>query len=149
MITLKYKEINNGAFQQALHKFTQTTALCPRDAYNVARISDKVRQETKHAKDLYFKILRKYAKVDEQGSVVQTNTAPFFEFAEGADKEAWAKEYEEFLDITFEIRRNKMTVEALPADIGLAPADLLALESLWVAEETAAENVVQLKKSEK
>lgn len=149
MITLKYKEINDGAFQQALKKFTQTTALHPKDAYNVARISDKVGQETRLARELYFKMLKKYAKVDEKGNAIQTNTAPFFEFAEGVDKEAWAKEYEEFLDITFEIRRNKMAVEDLPANVGLAPADMLALAPLWIGEETDAENVIALKKSEK
>lgn len=135
MIELTFKDINNQLFHVGAAKLANCQSYPPKLAYQIGRILDKVGSHTQEARVLYKKIIEKYAAKNEKGEVVQTQAPPFFEFKEGANKQAFDDELGEFLEIKVTIEKNKIPLSALPDSVGLKPSELQAIEGLFDFEE--------------
>ena len=132
MFKLKYSDMKSREFIMALGKCMQNTNYKSTTiAYNVAKIGRKFDQETKICQELYLKVIKAHAKLDEKG-----NIAPRVEggkpvpntYEISDDKvEAWKKACEDFDNTLIEIPCNKINLSDLE-NAGMSPADLVALE---------------------
>lgn len=126
MIELNYGKIREGDFVMALGKLANYPNFGPKLAYSVAKIQRKVLNEAKGAQELFLKMVKKYAKLDEKGEIAPIPGPGQFTIRDEA-LEDWKKELEEFSTIKFQIAAHKLTFKDIEK-VPLSPNDLIALE---------------------
>ena len=141
MIQLKYKHINNTLFVKTVKSLVEVKGLGIKTAYTISKIAYKLDQEMKHASELYNKLLKKYAKLDENGNIIpNTKTVKDGEtekvvivpgsFDIPEEKQAdFMKEADEFMEISFDLPYNKLSLEDLEGS-GLSAAELSIISDL-------------------
>jgi len=130
-----YGQIRNPHFLRGIQKLLNCPNFGVKEAYNVARIDRKMRQEAKISDEIFEKTVRKFAVLDEKG-----NIAPIEEGKPGTYKikdecmDDWKAAMEEFSEVEFTIESHPIT--ALTAEkAGLTPNEVGALETLLNFEE--------------
>lgn len=144
MFKLKFADVKNQDFVRAYMKIiTHTEYKDTKTAYNIAKIARKFDQESKLSQELYVKLIKKYAKLDDKGEIaprkegerVIPNTYEIRD--EAVEDGSWKKAAEDFDATEFEIACHKVKLSDLN-NVGLSPVDLLALEDIIDLEETPA-----------
>jgi len=138
MFKLKFADIKSREFMQAylklinFNEFKETKV-----AYNVAKIDRKFQQELKLSQDLYVKLIKQYAVLDDKGEIacrIENETAiPNTYVIDPAKVEAWEVAVKEFDATEFEIPCQKLTLANLEG-IQLSPNDFNAIEAMIVDE---------------
>ncbi len=129
-IKLTYKLINNGAFVSAIGKIAKFEGWTDqRSAYNAAKFFRRFKQEMETAQELYVKLVKRHAKVDEKGNLISPEDKPGqFEILD-QNAEAWIKAREDFESVSFEIDCHPIPLEKLQG-AELSAIDLDVIEPL-------------------
>lgn len=153
MFKLKFSTTKNSEFIKSFAKVMQYTDYKgTKLAYDIAKIGRKFDEEAKLCHELYIKLLKNYAKLDEKGEFVLReeermnpkgekvtikvpNTYVIIEekHADGS----WEKASTDFDNTEFEIPCAKIKLSDLEG-VGLSPLDLLNLENVITETPLAA-----------
>lgn len=126
MIKVSYQDINNPQLERALNKIIQNAHLPVKTAYQIAKISEKIKSELGVARRVYAAILDRHVAKKEDGTF-ETQDHQYV-FIEG-HKELYEKEFTEFLSVVFEIPRHKILLSDL-GDLVLTPAEAIAISPI-------------------
>lgn len=148
MIKVKYSHIKEFPFLDVLGKLyhhpTQPTQkpFPARVAYTLAKISEKAEKEVELMRELWVKLLKQHATLDEKGEFVpkqSTDGKPVpGTFVVAEDKQAeFKKAGEEFGEIEINFTQHKLTFADL-ASISLTPQDIATLEPFLNIAELSA-----------
>lgn len=141
-VKLSYKEIKNQTFVQGLAKLANYGGFKDqRLAYNVAKLIRKWDSEAQMAQDLFMKLVKQYATLDEKGNIKTpegANSGAFEVVDEKAD--AFAKARKEFESIEFDIPVHKIRIDQLEGT-GLTPMEMMALEPILIEMEAVPSEV--------
>jgi hypothetical protein len=132
MIKITYRHLNSTPIEATVDALA-AKPLPVKTAYYLGRILKVLKKEIATAKNIYAGLLHKYAEFDENG----VKTDGFHPILKEGCKEAYEKEFTEFLSIEFEVPFNKLDMEAL-STLELTPTQMLALEPMLDIEDTAA-----------
>ena len=126
MITLTYKDINSTDFISTMRQLSGVKGLGIKTAYTIAKVMVKMEQEMKVAGELYTKLIKKYAKLDDKGELIpQTKTLSEKDQADKQvpipgtfqilpnQEEAFVKEADEFMAISFQLGYNAIPLVEL------------------------------------
>lgn len=129
-VTLTYQHVRNEAFVKALAKLARFEGFKDfRVAYSIAKFVRKWEQEAQMAQELYLKLVKQYAKLDEKGNVEPVENQPGTFQIPNESVEVWKQAAENFHTISFEIEVKKLPISKLEA-VGLSAMELNALEPL-------------------
>lgn len=134
MIKVPYKLLKSPQFQVALRKISNHPFKSQKSAYNVMRIAKKVDEESKNCQELFTKLLKGFAKLDDKGEFVPVDGQPGTYQVPDEKQADFQKAAEEFDELEFTIERYPIKLEELDG-VGLSPAELGAVESLLQPEE--------------
>ncbi len=133
MIKLTYKTLNSQSFNQALEYLTAQQGFANFNAaYNVAKISRKIQEELKIARELYTKATDVLLEKDEKGQPVMAKTPnPWtpFQILEGKTEE-YGKLFEEFLAKEIQIEGRYIQTQDV-GNVKLSPQQMLTLEPIF------------------
>jgi hypothetical protein len=130
MIKLSYREMNNYEFVNALRSLAEHRGFDTKTAYNIGKIKAAFDRGVEKGRETYAAILKKFADLNEDGSLklANPNDPRSFNIAE-EKKGDFKKASEEFMGSDYEIPRFKISVSKLEG-AGLSPSDLIALEPI-------------------
>lgn len=129
-IKLTYGTLRDKEFFMAIAKLNNCAQFKDvRLIANIARIVKLIDKNQNESNDVFLKLLKQYAKLDEKGEVAPAPGKPgTYEIKDDSLIE-WQNKYKEFCDVEFEIFAKKLYLHDLvPAQ--LAPKDLIALEPI-------------------
>lgn len=130
MIKLTYRDMNNYAFVNAVNNLAEHRGFDTKTAYNIGKIKAFIDRGTRQGRELFTENLKKYADLNEDGSIKYADPNDPRSFNIPKEKEAdFRRTNEEFLDSYYEIPRFKISVSKLEG-AGLSPSDLIALEPI-------------------
>lgn len=145
MFKLKFGDTKSREFLQAYSKvMTFTGYKDMKVAYNIAKIGRKYDSEAKICQELWLKLLKNYAKLDDKGNIaprmqesinakgekVSTKVPNTYEILpEKVEDGSWEKATIDFDATEFEIPCHKIKLADL-AEAKLAPMDLMVLEPM-------------------
>lgn len=145
MFKLKFADTKSREFLMAYSKVMQFTGFKDtKVAYNIAKIGRKFDQEAKTCQELYLKLLKGYAKLDEKGEIapreeesvnakgekVMLKVPNTFVILEEKVKDgSWEKALTEFDETEIELHCHKIKLSDLDG-AKLSPLDLTVLEPL-------------------
>lgn len=142
-IKLKYSNFTDPAFGSGIAKLERHTGFDPRVAYNVSRVTSKIRTAQKEAQSQYTELIKEYAKKDDKGEFIPVKNAQgqgipgTFDICE--DKvEAHTKAVDDFAEKALTIERHRINLDDLKG-VGLNPKEMTALEPLLSGLETVDE----------
>ena len=69
-VKLSYKVLRDGQFNNAMQKLSHYPFKRQKTAYDVMRITKKLEAEGKNAQELFVKMLKQHAKLDDKGEFV-------------------------------------------------------------------------------
>lgn len=137
-IKLQYQVFDDKPFVRALAKLSNFPFRNQQTAYRIARLVRKYEQELKTGQDLWIKLLKQYASLDEKGGFVPAKIA----MPDGTTKEdpakydiptdkleAFRQAEKDFNAVEFEIPTWPVTLEEIK-DVGLTAHELIAIEGL-------------------
>lgn len=133
-IEIKHKMLRDRDFNSGLAKLSRWPNFNPRQLYNVARIVEKIRQADKNSGELWQKMIEPYIQKDVEGKIIPDKGEDGKDlpntFAIPDEKKGeFQKKVEEFHELEFKIKRNKIPVGDLEG-VGLNANELIALEPL-------------------
>jgi hypothetical protein len=123
MFQLKYKDVGTTPLVPTLNKLCQMSVFDGRTAYRLHKIAEKCMKQWEKSGKGYDEIGAKYAKKDEQGTLVKGSNGHYIPEDEKAEE--FGKEVEKFFDQTFEIPHKKIHVDQL--SVRLSPLEMSAL----------------------
>ncbi len=160
MFKLKFADTKSREFLTAYSKLMQYTGFKdPKVAYNVAKIGRKFDAEAKICQELFIKLLKNYARLDDKGGIAPrtqetldakgektTQVIPntYEILPEKVADESWAKAAEEFDASEFEVHCHKIKLSDL-AGAQMSALDLTVLEALITDEEPKPTEPTHLK----
>lgn len=133
MFKLKYKQLNDAKFIEALGKLSKMP-LPVQMAYNIGKIHSKILRELDHARELFKKIMEEFSVRDPETKqiVLEENGLPKIDETKKAERE---KAAEEFLAIEFEIPHLFPTMAQMElSGVKLSGEDLQAFDAIWEQE---------------
>lgn len=126
MIKLKWGDVNNRMFTQALNKLVRNSL--PMDVtIKLLNIAEKCNKEETLMKVVFDKLNKEHSKKDETGKMVIENNQVIFKSDEA--KLEFEKGFQEAMDHEFKIRINKFPSEALK-NVHMTVQELWALKPL-------------------
>lgn len=125
MFTLTYRDLNNPNFIAGIRQLGQEKLPLP-VSYNLIKIIGRVEKEIKVASELYQKVLKNHAELNEKGEIVFKDNVPGQYIIPEAKQEAFHAELKEWEKISFEVDRHKLPMHALTG-AALAPVILEAI----------------------
>lgn len=129
-IKLTYGTLRDKDFFSAVAKINNFTDF--KDARvmaNIARIVKLIDKYQEEANDVFIKLLKQYAKLDEKGEILASPGKPgTYEIKDEVVAE-WKEKYKEFCAVEFEIFAKKLNLHDL-ISAKLSPKDLIALDPL-------------------
>lgn len=132
MVTLKYSEISNFNFAQAMEKISSTPVhgQIASQIHKVTKELNKVRQiVTKEYQDT---LVEKYGKRDTENKIIRPDGEPFgFDCIEGKEEE-FKSAQDAFGDNTININVQPFTVQMFGEAIKVSAKDLEFLKGLYV-----------------
>lgn len=133
---LKYSQLRDPQFVGAMRKLSNYPFKVQKTAYDVMRITNKLTQEEKNAQELYVKMLKQHAKLDDKGNFVPRmdgdKPVPDTFVIDDTSPEkfaAYQKAVEEFGDLEFNLDWRQVTFENLE-DCRLTAAELSVLQDI-------------------
>lgn len=101
---------------------------------DIAKLGRKYETEVKNVQELYIKLLKRYAKLDEKGGFIPPKDKDGKDLAGLYDvdplkMDEWKVAFEEFNSTEVELECHSVFLEDL-GDVGLAPADLMVLHPI-------------------
>jgi hypothetical protein len=108
-----------------------------RVAYNVAKVIRRFDAESTIAQELFLKLVKQYAVLDEKGNIKSPEDKPGTYEIPDEKVADWKKAKEDFDDVEFELDCHKIRLEQL-GNAPLSPIDLNALEPLLSELEAVA-----------
>lgn len=130
MFLLKYSHLRSPSFHQALRKLANHPFKDVKSLYNVTRIVKLVQQEGKQCDELFLKVLKGYADLDEKGEIKPINpTSPNTFSVPDSKKEEWEKAAKDFHEIEVKFERHKVTPEECVL-AGLTANDMVELDPM-------------------
>ncbi len=143
---LSYKSLRDPQFGSAMRKLTNYPFKRQKTAYDVMKISGRIDQEHKVAQELFIKLLKQYAKLDEAGNFIprvrkdadgkETPEPDTFVLDDTKTKD-FDKAADEFAALEFEINWRAIDMGLLE-ECRLTAVELSMLEPL-LAEEAQEE----------
>lgn len=140
MIKLSYGQVNNRVFNEALEKLDQYNGFTTKEMFDFNKLKGRWDREVKRARKTYGMLIRKHAVKDKDGKVNMEHGMP-----EMGDKDAYKKEFDEFLSHSFEFKCAKFNTELLQK-AGLTPKQVRACTPIladgdpeWVPEDPGEE----------
>lgn len=131
---LTNRQLKDPAFNQALAKLGAFGFKNAKTAYNVAKVIRKVTQEGAIVQELYTKLIKQYAELDEQGLIKPLPDKPgTFQIKEGSVEE-WQKAMDDLLALEFEVPCHKINIDDLDS-VGLTATDMAALDVMLYSVE--------------
>lgn len=134
MITLKYSQLLDKNFNDALKKLMFCDELDSVARYRLSRLSKDVANGIKKAVSERHAILLNNAKLDDSGNFLLDETSKDFQWKDGIDMETVKKEVDGFGDRTVEIDRFQFNLSSFD-NAKLSPIELSYLEPLIVLPE--------------
>ena len=126
--SIDYKTLRNRNFQTAMGKVLRHDDYPQiKTTYNISRMGDFISQEMRRSDEIMRKMFKRYAELDERGNPIKDGDGWLIK--EGADKEAFEKEFEDYLAHSVTIERHKLDLETLEG-VGLTPNELLSLSPI-------------------
>jgi hypothetical protein len=129
MIKLKYKNIQDNLFNQAIAKLAGHTFRDFRFNYNVAKFVRKFQIHVNDAQEEFLSLVKQYAILDEHGDFVPENNIPGTYTIKPEKVEEWKLARADFDSTEFEIPCHKMRIDQLEG-APLSAMDILAIEDL-------------------
>jgi hypothetical protein len=130
MIKVKFGNVRDQMFMAAMSKLAHSpTFKDPKAAYNIARIIAKLGQQTDTTNELFVKLLKQYAKLDEKGNFIPVENRPGTFQIPDERSEEWNTKLKEFEAIEFDIDRYAIKLDDI-ADAKLTPAELNAIHDI-------------------
>lgn len=139
-VKLTYKMIQDRNFVAGLGKLANFGGFKDQKlAYNVAKLIRKWEVEVLTAQELYIKLVKQFAVVDENGNLkTPEGGAPgSFEIPDGKD-EAFKTARADFEKVELEIPVHKIRLEQLEG-VGITPLEMNAMDALLVDMEAVPE----------
>lgn len=141
MIKLKFGDIRKGEIFQSLGQIAQLP-LDQKWAYAVAKIMRKLNAESMTVQELFLKLVKQYAVLDEKGEVAPHNGPGTFKIREEAIAE-WQTKIAQFDETDLELSATKIPLQALekaklPAVVYLGLEPFLTDAELAVVENKTA-----------
>lgn len=105
-------------------------------SYKISYIADHVERHVKQGREIFGKIAKKYAELDEKGNLkpqLNDKDLPIpgtFIFKSDEDRESFDKEQEEFMNIEHEINKTPFSIDEL-GEVHLSANDISALKPLF------------------
>lgn len=145
MLKVTYENLRDHAFARGMSKLANYPGFKnPQVSYNVAKINKRFLDEAALADELFGKLVKPYAVLDDKGNIAPANGVPgTFQVRDEAVEE-WKGKLKEFLSMVIEIDRSRISLTDI-AECGLTPLELGALEP--VLAEPVAASVTELKKA--
>lgn len=136
IVTMKYADISNFEFAQAIQKIAQTP-LDNKTACAIRRVTKQLNVvREKISKEYQEKIVDLYGKRDEKGTIVRPENNPAgFDVVEGKEDE-FVKAQEEFGKTAADLLTSPLTPDMLK-DIKLSARELEMLQNLFDDGEAA------------
>lgn len=132
-IKVKYSDINNSAFNQALIKLSKETGFTNfKASYNVARILRQITSEINIARELHGNWSKEYFLKDEEGKFVPEPKSQFmFKIQPEKEQEFYTK-WKDFLATEVEIKSDVIKLDDL-GNVKISPEDIVALTPIMEA----------------
>jgi len=127
MVKLTWKILANQDAVLGLNKLYNCDKMPFPETYTAGRIADACKSQMQKAHELNMNILRKWAKKDEKGELLQPANGEYH-FEEG-NKAKYENELTQLSDNSFEIKGNKIHVSKIPAAL-LTGAEAIALTDI-------------------
>lgn len=129
MIKMTYEHLASNGFVMAMQKLT-ANPMDIKTAYQVKKIAEACQKARGNVTEQYrFEVLKKFAKKDEKGEVIEPVSVA------DEDQAAMAQAQEEFGKRTVEIDRHPISIEKLTT-VKISASDLAALDPILVSEES-------------
>ncbi len=125
MISLTVGTIRKTPFITGIVKLRDYDGLQPKTAYHVGRLIDKIESEQRNAQDIFTKIVKKYAKTDGMGKLLEPHGPGSFEVPEDKVPD-YQKEYEDFENIKIDIDKKPVAMVEFN-NAKLTPGEITAL----------------------
>ena len=134
MVKLTFAEFKNPLFDRALSKVMHHGGYkSTKISTDIAKLGKKFREETALVQELYLKLVKKHAKLDEKGEIEPRKengkTIPGTFWIEDSRIEEWKAACIEFDSTEVELPCHNIHMEDLEG-VGLSPADLIELAPL-------------------
>lgn len=130
-LKVTYECLQNPQFLTTVQKLAGHPLKNFRVSYNLSRIKAKIEQEGKVAQEMFSKLLKSYAKLDEKGEFIPHEGKPnTFEVPKEKEVE-FVKARQEFDAFEFEIERHPVKLSELQKEnLMLSGAEIQAVEPL-------------------
>lgn len=130
MLELKYGHLRNVNFLRGINRLANYQGLKdPKALYNIMRITKKIEQEGKNSDELFMKVVKQYAELDEKGDVVCIEDKPGMPKIPEEKQKEYAEKLKEFMDIDFKIERFKVKLSDV-VGAGFSAKELEGLEDI-------------------
>jgi hypothetical protein len=110
MLTLKFEQINDRTFSDAMNKIDAHTGFSAKTLFDWNKMKDKWDREAKRGAEMFSKLLDKHTNKDEAGKPKHDKATGKFDFINEAD---FQKDCDEMLKQTFEIKASKLPIAEL------------------------------------
>lgn len=139
-IKLTYGAVREGRLTMAIAKLANEK-FPAKLGYDVLKLKKALVQEINTAQELFMKLLKQYAKLNEQGEIDPIHGPNTFEIRDEA-KEEWNKELKNFEAIEFEVPVNPLRLDAVPT-LTISANELEALEPVLASTDAPALQAVK------
>jgi hypothetical protein len=133
---IKYSTLKDPMFISGMAKVNRCPFPKTRLSYNVSRIVDKVQQEAKRAQDIWIKLVKQYAKMDEKGEFISPEDKPGCYEIPDEKQEEFKVKVEEFENFEFDIDRYPLKLDDLNGS-GLSPQEIHTMECVLDVSEAS------------
>ena len=126
MIEISYQDLNNKLFQDGIRMLgDRPTGLSSKEIFDYLKLKRVIEAETKKVREAYTMLIKKYAKLDENGKPIQLPGGA----VEFTNQEDFDKEAEELWQKGIELKCNKFKVQQM-IDAKLTPNHIGACSAL-------------------
>lgn len=123
-VSIQVKHINHPVFLGALGKLDQGQYANPETTLQVMRLVRQCHKLVKQQRDLYQRITKKYALLDEKGEV--TIEAGNIKFKDEASEKAHSVEFEKMMEVNLEMNSSPLELYEI-AGAKLTPMEMQAI----------------------